>query len=482
MNTRTALVAFRQPGRIAGNAPPYTQRMDYAEAVGWILGMTDFERGAAPSGGGEADFPARRWDLTRVRELLRRLGDPHLGPVTLHVAGTKGKGSTCALLAASLSTSGYRTGMFTSPHLHTIRERIALDGIPCSEQEFADAATTVRPIVEAVDAAQKYGTLTTFETLTALAFVIFRAHDVEMQVIEVGLGGRLDSTNVVEPAVTGITSISLDHEEFLGSTIAEIAGEKAGIIKPGIAVVSAPQEPDAAEAIQRRCEEMGAPLTLLRRDVFWQRGDNSFSGQDFRMWGTIGDRPIEHELRTSLLGEHQLENATLAMSMLERVRDLHYPVPYDDIYTGFAGVRWPGRMEILSEAPLIIADGAHNAYSAERLAETVRDMFPGRPVQLVLGVAADKDIGGIARELGAIATGAFATASRSPRALTPDAVADKLWEAGVPVRPEATVAAAIERARLEGGPEAVVLATGSLFVVAEAREHVLSAQRDLSAY
>ena len=455
--------------------------MDYTEAVGWILGMTDYERGAAPAPG-ETVPAARRWDLARVQELMARLDNPHLGPVTLHVAGTKGKGSTCALLAAALATSGYRTGLFTSPHLHTIRERIAIDGYPCSEEDFANAATIIRPVVQAVDAAKKYGSLTTFEALTALAFVIFQAHDVQMQVIEVGLGGRLDSTNIVEPAVTGIASISLDHEAFLGSTVAEIAGEKAGIIKPGIAVVSAPQEPDAAQAIQRRSEEMGAPLTLLRRDVFWQREDSSLSGQDFRMWGTIGDRPIEHDLRTGLLGEHQLENAALAMSMLERLRDLHHPVPFDDISEGFAGVRWPGRMEILSDAPMIIADGAHNAYSAERLAETMSDLFPTRPVQLVIGAASDKDIGGIARELGRIATGAFATASRSPRALTPDAVADKLWEAGVPVRPEASVAAAIERAKLEGGPTAIVLVTGSLFVVAEAREHVLSAERDMSAY
>ena len=460
--------------------------MDYAEAVGWVLGMTDFERAAAPANSREtadsAGTAARRWNLDRVHELLRRLNDPHLGPVTLHVAGTKGKGSTCAMLAAALTLAGYRTGMFTSPHLHTVRERIVIDGYPCSEQDFADAATVARPCVEAVNADGSYGTLTTFETLTAIAFVVFRARGVDMQVIEVGLGGRLDSTNVVQPTVTGITSISLDHQASLGSTIGEIAREKAGIIKTGVPVVSAPQEVDAAEVILSCSQRHDAPLTLLRRDVFWRRQAATLSGQDFHLWGTIGDRAIEHDLRVGLLGEHQLENAALAMAMLERLRDLHYPVPFDAVYTGFSGVRWPGRFEILNEEPLVIADGAHNPYSAGRLAETIMETFPGRAVQLVLGAASDKDVGGIAREIGVVATGAIATASRSPRSLAPDDVADTLWEAGVPVRPEPTVAAAIDRAILEGGPSALILVTGSLFVVAEAREHLLSAQRDMSAY
>ncbi len=461
--------------------------MNYSEAVKWLFGLTNFEQPVTrgPSTEDEAtDTPiaTRRWNLDRVHELLRLLDNPHVGPVTLHVAGTKGKGSTCAMLAAALTTAGYTTGLFTSPHLHSIRERIAINGYPCTEGDFVDAAHSVRPAVEAVNANGALGDITTFEALTAMAFVTFRAHNVEMQVVEVGLGGRLDSTNVVEPAVVGITSISLDHEAFLGSTIRDIAGEKAGIIKSGVPVVSAPQESDAADVILAQSGEHGAPLTLLRRDVFWQRSHETLSGQDFRMWGTIGDRPIEHSLRTSLLGEHQLENAALAMSMLERLRDLHYPVPYDDVYMGFSGVRWPGRMEILSESPLVIADGAHNPYSAARLAETIQEMFEGHQVQLVLGAASDKDVGGIAREIGVVATGAIATASRSPRAMSPDGVADKLWEAGVPVRPEQTVAAAIEQARIEGGPSAIVLVTGSLFVVAEAREHVLSITPDESAY
>ena len=461
--------------------------MNYSQAVAWLLGMTNFERPVAPSDPTDSDSSAapiatRRWNLDRVHELLRRLDNPHIGPVTLHVAGTKGKGSTCALLAAALTTSGYRTGLFTSPHLHTIRERIAVNGYPSSEDDFVDAARAVKPAVDAVNADASFGSITTFEALTAMAFVAFRTQNIEMQVIEVGLGGRLDSTNVVEPAVTGITSISLDHEAFLGSTIREIASEKAGIIKPGVPVVSAPQESDAADVIINRSDELGAPLTLLRRDMFWRPEKSTFSGQDFTMWGQIGDRPIEHRLRTSLLGEHQLENASLAMAMLECLRDLHYPVPYDDIYTGFSGVSWPGRMEILSESPLIVADGAHNPYSAARLAETIRETFPGREVQLVLGAASDKDVSGIAREIGVVASGAFATSSRSPRSMSPDDIADTLWEAGVPVRPENTVAAAIERAKLEGGPGSLILVTGSLFVVAEAREHVLGVKPDESAY
>ena len=186
-----------------------------------------------------------------------------------------------------LTTAGYRTGLFTSPHLHTIRERIAINGYPCSEQDFVDAAITVRPGVEAVNAGGSFGEITTFEALTAMAFVTFATNNVEMQVIEVGLGGRLDSTNVVEPAVTGITSISLDHEAFLGSTIREIASEKAGIIKSGIPVVSAPQESDAAEVIvARSAGTEWRPLDAASpRHVFWRRDFAALSGQDFTMWG-----------------------------------------------------------------------------------------------------------------------------------------------------------------------------------------------------
>ena len=206
--------------------------------------------------------------------------------------------------------------------------------------------------------------------------------------------------------------------------------------------------------------------TRLLRDVHWRRESHTMSGQEFRVWGSVAGRSIDHTLRTVLLGEHQLENAALALAMLEHLRDLHSPVPHDTIYEGFANVRWPGRLEVIRERPLVIVDGAHNAYSAMRLAEAIREDFPHGPLQLVIGTSMDKDIQGMARELAGIATGAIATASRHSRAMSPDAVADALWEGGIPVRPAPTVARAIEEALTEGGPDAMVLVTGSLFLVA----------------
>jgi dihydrofolate synthase/folylpolyglutamate synthase len=469
--------------------------MDYAAAVSWLLGLTNYESvrmaGPSPSTAAVAGAPsvghtpsasapiaAANWDLRRVEELFHRLGDPHLGPATLHVAGTKGKGSTCALLASALTSSGYKTGLYTSPHLHTIRERISINGYLVSEEEFAEAASQVRPALEEVNAAGTYGRLTTFEALTAMAFLVFQRHEADVQVVEVGLGGRLDATNLVQPAVTGITSLSMDHEAFLGHTLREIAGEKAGIIKPGTPVVCAPQDPEALEIIEARCAELNAPLTLLGRDVYWRRENQTVDGQDFTVWGTVAGRPIEHSLRTALLGEHQLENAALAMAMLEHLRDLHYPVPHDTIYWGFANVHWPGRLEVVRERPLVILDGAHNRYSAMRLAEAIKQDFPRKRLVLVLGTSADKDVEGIAQELAVVAQGAIATRSKHARAASVDAVADALWQAGAPVRPEPAVSQAVERAIAEAGPDGMVLVTGSLFIVAEAREHLLGLQSE----
>lgn len=445
--------------------------MDYASAVAWVLSFTNYERAPAPR--------AEAWDLRRVDELLSLLDNPHLGPVTLHVAGTKGKGSTCALLASALTSSGYRTGLYTSPHLHTIRERIAVDGTIATEEEFAAIAAAVRPAVDAVNAAAAHGILTTFEVLTAMAFFEFRRKGVQFQVIEVGLGGRLDATNVVKPAVCAITSISVDHTQFLGRTLREIAAEKAGIIKPGAAVVTAPQDPQALDVIETRCRQTGVPLTVLGRDIVWRREGQSQDGQDFKLWGKIGDRPVEHQLRTALRGPHQMENASLAMAVLERVRDLQYPVPHDTIYWGFSYVNWPGRLETVRESPLVILDGAHNTYSAMCLAEAVRTDLPSRPVYLVFGTSTDKDTEGMARELAPVVAGAFACASRHPRSTPPEKIADALWESGIKVRPESTVAAAVDKAMAEAGSNGIVLVTGSLFVVAEAREHLLGIPPEL---
>lgn len=446
--------------------------MDYQAAVAYVLSLTNYER--LPLLHDRAT-----WDLRRVQELLSLVGDPHVGPVTIHVAGSKGKGSTCALLASALTSSGYKTGLYTSPHLHSIRERIAVDGTPISEEDFATLMEELRPCVEEVNDRATYGRLSTFEVLTALAFLRFRSQKVDAQVVEVGLGGRLDATNVLQPTVCVITSISYDHTQMLGETLREIAGEKAGIIKPGVHVVSAPQHPEAMKVIEDRCAEMKAPLTLLGRDLTWRRERATREGQEFRLQGHIGDRPVDHELRVSLLGAHQMENASAALAALELLRDAHHPVPFDGIQWGFQYVRWPGRLEIVRERPLVVLDGAHNVFSAMRLAEAIREDFPHQRLYLVLGTSSDKNTRGIAAELATVVSGAAATAARHPRATAPSSVADALWEASVPVRPIPEVSAAVDWALKEAQPEDMVLVTGSLFVVAEAREHLLGIAPEL---
>ena len=281
--------------------------MDYRESLHYLLSFTDFEKlpGSA--------YSAANFDLRRMAELLSPLGNPHLKPRTVHIAGTKGKGSTAAMIASALSSAGYRTGLYTSPHLHTFRERMVVDGHMVEEETFADIVGRVRPAVEEVNRRHQYGELTTFEILTAVAFSFFDEQGVDFQVLETGLGGRLDATNVVSPELCVITSISRDHAEVLGDTLAKIAGEKAGIIKRGARVISAPQHPEAAAAIEDACRRSDTTLVVVGRDVKWRKLAADSSGQSFEVEGTTGS----YKLTIPLLGAHQLENAATAVAALE---------------------------------------------------------------------------------------------------------------------------------------------------------------------
>ena len=450
--------------------------MHYEAAVSWLLGLTNHENsrpGRPPPEPGRA--PSEAWDLAGVQRLLAALGNPHLGRPTVHIAGTKGKGSTAALTASALTASGVSTGLFTSPHLHTVRERFRIDGAIAAPDAFAEAATRVRAAVDAIGSqAGSSGGITTFEAMTAMAFVHFAARGVQAQVIEVGLGGRLDATNLVAPTVSVITSLSMDHEAYLGDTIEAIASEKAGIVKPGAPVVSAPQEPAALGVVEARCAELAAPLTVLGRDVMFRRESTDETGQVVRVWGAVRGEDIDETLRLGLRGKHQLENAALAAAALHAVRRAGVAVTGEGMHRGFANVDWPGRFEVVAHDPLVVVDGAHNQYSAMRLTETVEEEYPRRAVHLVFGTSVDKDAEAIIGELAHSAASMFTTASRHPRAAGADALSDAAWASGIPVRPAASVAEAVDRARGEARKDGgVVLVTGSLFVVAEAREAIL---------
>ena len=436
--------------------------MNYQAALEYILSFTDYERSPA------ALYSSANFDLRRMEELLERLGNPHLRARAVHVAGTKGKGSTAAMIASALGTAGYRTGLYTSPHLHTFRERINIAGKDIAEREFYTLVERLKPEVEAVNFGNAYGQLTTFEILTAMAFTYFGEAKVDFQVLETGLGGRLDATNVVPAEVAVITSISLDHAEVLGDSLDKIAGEKAGIIKPGSVVVISPQQEEAEMMIAEVCGEKRARLVAVGRDVTWQKIAADISGQSLRVRGLLDS----YDLAIPLLGEHQLENAATAVAALEALASCGVTIPAESIVGGLAEVRWPGRLEILSHEPLFLVDGAHNADSARRLKEAIKQYFDFQRLVLIIGVSSDKDIAGIAGELAPLSTVAIATRSRHPRALAPSLLLEELLKHGAYTELTESVAAATRRALAIAEPRDLICATGSLFIAAEAIEFV----------
>jgi len=325
----------------------------------------------------------------------------------------------------------------------------------------------LKPEVDEVNIRHTYGELTTFEVLTAMAFTYF-SDKVDFQLLETGLGGRLDATNVVKSEICVITSISLDHAEVLGHSLTEIAGEKAGIIKPGAIVVISPQKREAEAAIEEACRRNGARLIAVGRDVTWHKVSADMNGQSLSVKGQEGS----YDLTIPLLGRHQLENAATAVAALEALASRGVTVPKQSIVDGLTRVHWPGRLEILNHRPLFVVDCAHNADSARRLREALEQYFDFERMILIIGASSDKDVAGIAGELAPLATVAIATSSRNPRALPPSLLIEQLASQGVATELTESVAAAACRALALAGPQDLICATGSLFVAAEATEYL----------
>ena len=443
--------------------------MDYRQAVDYILGFADFERTSSEP------VRYREFNLERVQSLLRLLGDPHLVPGAVHIAGTKGKGSITAMVASVLGAAGYRVGRYTSPHLHTIRERVAIGHTSISEKEFAREANRLRPLAAQVNTVGAHGQLTTFELLTALAFRYFQQEGAQYAVLEVGLGGRLDATNVVTPLVCGIANISHDHTEVLGETLTQIAGEKAGIIKAGVPIVCAPQTPEALDVIASVAREKGSPLCLVGRDYTWRREGGDLDGQHLRVSTPRG----EYRLWIPLLGEHQLENTATAVAICEELVQQGVPVPQEAVRQGLAQVSWPGRMEILGHDPLTVVDGAHNPHSMRRLIEAVKGYLPFKRVVVLFGANRTKNLGGMVDELAGLPLTVIATQSRHPKAASVELLVQEMERSGVRGEEAPDVAMALARARELAGPQDLILATGSLFIVAEVREAVLGIAPEL---
>jgi dihydrofolate synthase/folylpolyglutamate synthase len=306
--------------------------------------------------------------------------------------------------------------------------------------------------------------LTTFELLTAVAFVYFKKNDVDFQVLEVGLGGRLDSTNVARGDVCVITSISLDHTQVLGTTIAEIAAEKAGIIKPGSIVVNSPQSKEAQEVIKLTCRQQGAQLIQVGKDVTWRRTGGDLQHQSL----TVKGMKMEYDLTIPLIGDYQLENAAAAVAALEALKSLKIKIPREALLQGFNKVNWPGRLQTLSQQPVVVTDGAHNVYSMKKLIEAVKTYFSYNNCIVILGTSCDKDISGMARELISFTPHLIVTSSAHPRAATTPTLVDEFQKQGVKVKVAKDVVQAISQALTMTKKTDLILITGSLFVVAEA--------------
>ena len=434
--------------------------LSYDDALHQLLSLADYERMAGRAA------PAPKHDLDRMRELAERLGRPQEAAPVLHVAGTKGKGSVAAMASSILHAGGLRVGLFTSPHLHTFRERIRIDGEPSTEAQFASALGRVWTHIEEMAALGPGERPTTFEALSAMAFDLFRAERADAQVIEVGLGGRLDATNIVDARVAVIAPVSLDHTAILGDTIALVAAEKAGIVKSPAPVVTGPQPPEAAEVIERAAAAAGAPLVRVGHEVRVEVRGHDLSGQSVRI-----ETPLRaYDAWLPLLGAHQAENAAVAVAAVEAM-DLGLPPrAYVD---GLARVRWDGRFQVLRTGPWVVVDGAHNPFSVSRLCETVRDYVAPERTVVLFGCSADKDLDAMAEELVGTVDSVVVCASRHPRAVSPDRVADAFSRAGIDVvegPPARDVGSALRAAQAQAGPADLVLVTGSLFVVAEALE------------
>ncbi len=504
--------------------------MTYPEVIKYLESFINYEK--------IPQWPYREsLKLERIKGFLKAIGDPQVSLKCLHIAGTKGKGSTCAFLTYILREAGYKVGLYTSPHLSDFRERIRIlghrltsspghqekqefEGI-ISKVELTDLVQRLRPIIEKYNKNSKYEPLSFFEVYTALAFLYFKEKKVDFAVLETGLGGRLDATNVVEPLVCAITSLSYEHTQKLGNTLREIATEKAGIIKVNplasypvnrlenknrqtgkqanrqtLIVISAPQEKEAIKVIRNKCKDVGARLYEVGKDITFRKAK-----QGFTVKGTLGKYP---NLKIKLLGNHQHINATVAIGVIEAIGNYNIKVSVDSLRRGLYNTVWPGRGEVISKKPLVVLDGAQNVASSHALKEEIKENFKYRKLILVLGVSNDKDIKGICRELTELADVVILTQAYNPRATEPEVLAGYFMvQESIPLRAQVkhfpiplrkspkviaegdflegkeiyltnNVKEAIDLAKQKADSKDLVLVTGSLFVVGEARELFLA--------
>ena len=443
--------------------------MTYEEAVAYLESFPNYEHAPQPRA-------MREMKLERMRRLCRALGDPQRSFRSVLVTGTNGKGSIAAMLYAMLRESTLRAGFYCSPHLEQLRERFRVwtEAPPAEEpahgadwireEEFAEIVEQLRPVLEQARREAPDVVPTHFEVLTAIAFVYFQRRGVRTAVLEIGMGGRLDATNVADQAVSVIGPIDVDHPSVLGYEPAAVAKEKAGIIKPGQTVLTAPQPEDVLEVLREACEEQGCPLFVCGRDLTAAIQSHTLDGLQVTIAGLRG---IYESLEIPLLGRHQAENAALAVGALEALADTG--IPYSLVERGLSRVEWPGRTEVVHEAPLVIMDGAHNPQAEAALARTLTELCAGRRIHLLVGMSSDKSPESLGQLLGGLCVSATCTRSRHPRAMDPVELAQRLSPFCPDVHAMSDPADAYTYLLNAALPTDVIVVTGSLFLVGELR-------------
>ncbi len=455
--------------------------MTYQETIRYLESFINYEK--------TSSYPYKEsLKLERIKDFLLFIGNPQHDLKCIHIAGTKGKGSTCAFVSYILKEAGFKVGMYTSPHLSDFRERIRIlrpssKGLaPKSKKVFegmiprrdlVSLVERLKPAIERFTKNSKFGPLSFFEVYTALAFVYFKAKAVDFMVLETGLGGRLDATNTVRPLVCAITPISYEHTQKLGNTLGAIAAEKAGIIKSHqvtkspshrLIVISAPQEKEALKVIRSRCKNTGAKLFEIGHEIVYQKSKSGFSVK-----GIFARYP---DLRIRLLGRHQITNACVAIGIIEALKNYNINISLPNLKKGLYDTVWPGRCEIISRQPLIIADGAQNVASIRALKTAVKEKFKFNRIILVLGVSSDKDIRGISKEIIPFTDEAVLTRADNPRALSVnkmETIFRSYVNGSYKITKTRSVEEALGKAINKSGKGDLVLITGSLFVVGEAR-------------
>lgn len=430
--------------------------MTYQEALKYLNSFIDYEK--------LNDYDYKEsLKLDRMRCLAGLLGNPQDGIRSIHIAGTKGKGSTAAFLHSILKNSGFKVGLYTSPHLISFRERIRINDELISEEDLSRLCEAIKDDIPRMGTEKP----SFFEVYTALAYLYFKEKRVDFAVYEVGLGGRLDSTNIIDPLVSAITPISYEHTQKLGKTLREIAGEKAGIIKEDKICVSAPQEEEALKVIRRVCDENRNRLIIVGKDILFEELYCDGEKEVFSVFGLFNEYPV---LETGLLGSHQVVNAATAIGIAEALCFHNIMISSGAIRNGIRDAKWDGRLEIVSVKPFMVLDGAQNRASANALAKAINRIFKYRNLILVLGVSRDKDIVGILEELESISDSIILTKSKvTERALEPSLIKKRIKKR----REEAVLTSNIEEAlavaQSRANNDDLILVTGSLFVVGEAK-------------